>query len=87
MSKLGTAYYQKGPGEKEAGQIILTNSANGTGVSYEGTEYADTLAWISAAFQNSGKVNFPKAAIPSSTPRPVTKYIPPNDRRSFGQYV
>ena len=86
MAKLGSAYYHKAPGEKQAGKIILTESKNGTGVHYNGTNYSDTLEWILKAFQNSGKMSFPKTEVPSSTPRPPTRYVPPKDRHSFGQY-
>jgi hypothetical protein len=87
MARLGTAYYNTAPGEKQSGTIILTTSQNGTGVRYNGTDYIDTLQWIFREFQNSGKMNFPKTEVPSSTPRPLTRYIPPKDRHSFGQYV
>jgi hypothetical protein len=87
MTRLGTAYYHSKPGKKESGTIILTRSSNGTGISYQGNNYMDTIEWIFKEFQNSGKMSFPRTEVSSSTPRPMTRYIPPKDSRSFGQYV
>jgi hypothetical protein len=92
---LATAHYVASSTEApKVGQIMSKKNPDGTKttiVFYEGAEYANAMDWMSKAFNNSGKC-VPSVQIykqPSSvvsTPRP-TRYVPPNGRGSFGQYV
>jgi hypothetical protein len=80
---------------QKVGQIMSKKNPDGSNttiVLYEGVEYPNALKWMEGAFQNSGKLIPSSIHIsrqPSSvgsTPRP-SKYIPPNGRGSFGQFV
>lgn len=87
MAKLGEVYYVSAPGIKEHATIVPTTSKNGTGALYQGQVYQSTVEWIANAFNNSGKTNTERVVpIPDSTPRP-TRYVPPVNRRTFGQYI
>ena len=87
---LGTLYYQATlEGDKKTAQVIPNGSK--TEVLYDGQKYATPLAWLTEAFSNSGKyiIRNPESMFPVKpvdTPR-ATRYIPPKDRHSFGQYV
>jgi len=83
---LGTAYYKSSPNEAmHMGEIHKLGIS--TGLFYKGTMYNDAKEWIDKAFNNSGKsctVQIERAQI-VSTPRPK-RYIPPNQKCSFGRY-
>jgi hypothetical protein len=93
---LATAHYVASSTEApKVGQIMSKKNPDGTKttiVFYEGAEYANAMDWMSKAFNNSGKsisseqiCKKPTSSV-GSTPRPK-RYVPPNGRGSFGQYV
>jgi|LauGreDrversion4_2_1035121.scaffolds.fasta_scaffold599044_1 hypothetical protein len=56
---------------------------------HEGKKYSNAKEWIEKAFQNSGK-NKELQVVEKSvvgTPRPHTRYIPPNKNCPYGTYV
>lgn len=93
---LATAHYTSSSTEpQKVGQIMSKKNPDGsktTIVLYEGVEYPNALKWMEGAFNNSGKlipssihISRQPSAV-GSTPRP-SRYIPPNGRGSFGQFV
>lgn len=92
---LATAHYTSSSTEpQKVGQIMSKTNPDGsktTIVCYEGTEYPNAQEWMAGAFKNSGKsistVQFSRQpSSVGSTPRP-TRYVPPQGRCSFGQFV
>jgi hypothetical protein len=84
---LGILYYQAKPDEdKKTAQVIPNGSK--TEVLYDKVTYATPLDWLAKAFNNSGKnIQTTTSTFKSvDTPR-ATRYIPPKNRHSFGQFV
>lgn len=93
---LATAHYTASITEpQKVGQIMSKKNPDGTMTTilcYEGTEYPNAMDWMAKAFHNSGKsissvpIFNQQSSSVGSTPRP-RRYIPPNGRGSFGQFV
>jgi hypothetical protein len=92
---LATAYYTASRTQpQKVGQIMSKKNPDGSKTTillYEEVEYENALQWMAKAFNNSGKLVpsvqiFKEPSSVGSTPRP-TRYVPPNGRGSFGQFV
>jgi len=94
---IAEAHYRSSADEDpKVAKIMSKKNADGTEsviVFYRDVEYANAMDWISKAFGNSGKKLIPSSVQifkqPSpvgSTPRP-RRYVPPNSKCSFGQYI
>lgn len=92
---IAEAHYRSSTNEDpKVAQIMSKKNADGTKsviVFYRDVEYANAMDWMAKAFGNSGK-SIPSVQIfkqPSSvgsTPRPK-RYVPPNSKCHFGQYI